>query len=93
MNTKTSILTKPMPTETRLNIRVKPELKSDLEHLAEFHGLTLSSYVHSILIKTVRREKEVSPEAFEPRGVPTIDIHLSSSTTSDQKKTGSGGNR
>ncbi len=55
----------PKTKETRLNLRIKPELKADLERVAEWHGLTLSSYAHSILVKAVRRDKESLPELFE----------------------------
>lgn len=47
-----------MSKETRLNIRVKPKFKDDLQAVADYHGLTVSSYVHSILVKTIREEKE-----------------------------------
>ncbi len=51
--------------ETRLNVRLKPELKAELERLAEWNGLTLSSYAHMILVKAVRKEKEQLPELFQ----------------------------
>ena len=41
-----------MNKETRLNLRITPEFKSSLQSLADFHGLQLSSYVHSIFIPT-----------------------------------------
>lgn len=51
----------------QVNVRVKPDLKADLEILAEFHGLTVSSYVHSILTRHVRREREAEPDIFKIR--------------------------
>lgn len=56
--------------ENRLNIRVKPDFKEDLKKIASYHGLTVSSYVHSVLVKTIRLEKEAQPDAFRdmPRG-------------------------
>ena len=54
-----------MNKEIRLNIRVKPDFKADLEAVAEYHGLTVSSYVHSVLIKKIREEKDSDPRAFE----------------------------
>lgn len=50
--------------ETRLNIRVKPNFKDDLQAVADYHGLTVSSYVHSVLVKAIREEKTKAPEAF-----------------------------
>lgn len=53
-----------MPKETRLNLRISDLFRKDIEALAAFHGLTLSSYAHSLLVKSVRKEKEETPEAF-----------------------------
>jgi hypothetical protein len=46
----------PKTKETRLNLRIKPELKADLERVAEWHGLTLSS------------EQEVRGQELSPHG-------------------------
>lgn len=53
-----------MPKREQINFRVKPEMKADLDALADFHGLTVSSYVHSVLVKQIRQEREATPEAF-----------------------------
>lgn len=47
-----------MAKSTSLNLRITPEFRAELEALAEYHGLTLSSYSHSLLVKAVRRERE-----------------------------------
>lgn len=49
---------------SQLNVRVKDDLKSDLEKIAEYHGLTVSSYVHSLLTKDVREARQSMPELF-----------------------------
>ena len=49
----------------KLNIRISDELKAGLEAVAEYRGLTVSSYVHSLLVRTVREEKQNMPDAFE----------------------------
>lgn len=41
---------------TRLNLRISEEFREQLEELARYHGLTLSSYSHSVLVKAVRKE-------------------------------------
>jgi len=64
----------PVSKETRLNIRVKPSFKDDLQSVAEFHGLTVSSYVHSVLVKAIRAEKEREPQAFENKNPAIITI-------------------
>jgi tRNA (Thr-GGU) A37 N-methylase len=77
--------------ETRLNIRVKPDFKKDLEAVADFHGLTVSSYVHSVLVKKMREEKDDQPQIFDrpesknKDGAPVIDI---GTPKNNNKKTG-----
>jgi hypothetical protein len=46
---------------TRLNLRITEAFRADLEALAEYHGLSLSSYAHSLLVKAVRRELQETP--------------------------------
>ena len=53
-----------MTKETRLNLRITDEFRSDIELLADYHGLSMSSYAHSLLVKAVRREKAELPEMF-----------------------------
>ncbi len=53
-----------MPKRDQVNFRVKPDWKADLEAIANFHGLTVSSYIHSLLVRQIRIEKEDNPEAF-----------------------------
>ena len=54
---------------TRLNLRISEAFRDDIERLAEYHGLSLSSYAHSLLVKAIRRERESTPEAFQ---FPTV---------------------
>ena len=51
-----------MSKEFRLNIRVTPAFKEALHLAAAWHGLTVSSYVHSLLVKELRKEHEDHPE-------------------------------
>ena len=50
--------------DTRLNLRITPQFRNDLQALADYRGLTLSSLTHSLLVRAVRQEKLVEPEAF-----------------------------
>jgi len=64
-----------MNKETRLNLRITEELRGDIETLAAYHGLAMSSYAHSLLVKSVRHAKEEHPEAFgieSPRHVAPV---------------------
>lgn len=54
--------------DTRINIRLTPEFRSQLEAVAGYYGLTLSSYVHSLLVRSLRQEKEAIPEVFTSAG-------------------------
>ncbi len=67
-----------MTKTTSINLRISPEFREEIEMLAEYHGLTMSSYAHSLLVKAVRREREATPEAFAVKrsGVKTAEVHL-----------------
>lgn len=66
-----------MTKETRLNLRISEAFRSDIETLAEYHGLSMSSFAHSLLVKAVRREREETPEAFaKQRGIKAAEVHL-----------------
>jgi hypothetical protein len=73
------IVAVPDTKETRLNLRMKDAFKSDLQILADYLGLTLSSYAHSLLVRSVREEKLRYPEAFasEER---TLGAHIAPET-------------
>jgi hypothetical protein len=58
------IVAVPDTKETRLNLRMKDAFRSDLQTLADYLGLTLSSYAHSLLVRSVREERLRYPEAF-----------------------------
>jgi len=45
-----------MNKDTRLNLRITPQFREQIEALADYHGLTMSSYVHSLLVKAIRHE-------------------------------------
>lgn len=58
------VLTMAMPKDTWLQIRIREEIKDDLRIAAELRGLTVSALLHSLIVKTIREEKEVQPSAF-----------------------------
>lgn len=51
---------------TRLNLRITPEFRERIERLAEYHGLTLSSYTHSLLVRAIRIEENEMSDEFRP---------------------------
>jgi hypothetical protein len=56
--------------DDQLHIRMKPDVKESLQILAESRGLTMSSFVHSLIVQAIRAEKLTDPSLFagsEPR--------------------------
>lgn len=47
-----------------LQIRINEEIKHDLQIVAELRGLSTSALIHSLIVKTIRAEKEREPKAF-----------------------------
>lgn len=56
-----------MAKTTSINLRVSPEFRHAIEALAAYHGLSMSSYTHSLLVKAVRQETDGTPEAFQSK--------------------------
>src|SRR5690348_17022573 len=47
-----------VPKTTSINLRITPDFRAEIEALAAYHGLTMSSYAHSVLVKAIRRERQ-----------------------------------
>lgn len=54
-----------MAKTTSINLRISPEFRREIELLAAYHGLSMSSYAHSLLVKSIRRARDENAEAFE----------------------------
>lgn len=63
-----------MPKENRINVRTTEQIKRDLEIAARLKGLTVSALVNSLVVSSIREEKERDPQAFKPKGVPVGQI-------------------
>jgi antitoxin component of RelBE/YafQ-DinJ toxin-antitoxin module len=50
-----------------LQIRINDDIKKDLKIVAELRGLSASALLHSIIVRMIREEKILSPEAFKAR--------------------------
>ena len=50
---------------TSINLRITPQFRAEMEILADYYGLTLSSYAHSLLVRDIRKERESHPELFK----------------------------
>lgn len=47
-----------------LNLRVKPEVRDEFAIAAELRGASMSGLIHQFIVRTIREEKEISPNAF-----------------------------
>jgi hypothetical protein len=80
---------------TRLNLRVTEEFRDEIQALADYNGITLSSMAHSLLVKAVRNAKTETPEAFggapvdrlEPtKGVKVVNVPVIGETADETQK-------
>lgn len=54
-----------MAKSTSINLRITQEFRKEMQQLADYRGLSLSSLAHSLLVKQMRLERSAEPEAFE----------------------------
>jgi hypothetical protein len=50
--------------DSYVQIRIRDDIKADLQKVAELRGLTMSALLHSLIVRTIREEKELSPQGF-----------------------------
>lgn len=79
MVTVTTRLSRTMPKDTYLQIRIRESLKDDLKLVSEARGLSVSALVHSLIVKAIREERKDAPEVFTehqtaPKGIPSAEI-------------------
>lgn len=70
---------------TSINLRITPEFRAQMEILAAYYGLSLSSFAHSILVREVRKERERLPELFPSERAVN---HLNGVPVAPKSKTG-----
>lgn len=71
-----------MPKTTRLNLRITEDFRREIELLADYHGLTLSSIAHSLLVKAVRREMQELD--MTPKQKAPVVARISSGQTKEE---------
>jgi antitoxin component of RelBE/YafQ-DinJ toxin-antitoxin module len=76
-----------MGKEFRLAIRIQPVLKRKIDAAADYYGLTTSSYVHSVLVRHIRKEEEEIPEVFAQLDKELL-AEMKSAATRPAKKLG-----
>jgi uncharacterized protein (DUF1778 family) len=47
-----------------INIRINPRIREEFKIAAELRGASMSGLIHQFIVKTIREEKGVNPEAF-----------------------------
>jgi len=88
----------------RIYIRVSSQIKEEFEKVANYRGLTPSTLLHSLVVKTIHEARQFEPQAFrviepEDRLEPSdsVIVHQKPEEMTDEtegirkKKTGKGG--
>ncbi len=71
-----NVMTQSASKDTYIQVRIREDLKEDVQTTAKARGLTMSALIHSLLTQAVRAEKEAYPEAFATRGVKAAEVTL-----------------
>ena len=48
-----------------LNLRLKPEVREEFAIAADLRGASMSGLIHQFIVRTIREEKELYPQAFK----------------------------
>lgn len=51
--------------DDHLHIRLKPSVKDELKIVADARGMTMSGLVYSMIVRTIRDEKNQEPQLFQ----------------------------
>jgi hypothetical protein len=51
------LVASPSTKSEQIHIRIKQDIKHDLQILADSRGLTMSAFVHSLIVQAIRRER------------------------------------
>jgi uncharacterized protein (DUF1778 family) len=55
-----------------LNLRLKPEVRDEFAIAADLRGASMSSLIHQFIVRTIREEKEIAPQAFKTQTIPVL---------------------
>lgn len=75
--------------DDRLYIRMSSDIKEDLRILSEHVGLSMSSFIHSLVVKTISQEREKNPNLFQKKsnGILAGDLNLPKKVPKDKTGT------
>lgn len=58
--------------DTYIQVRIRDDLKEDVQITASARGLTMSALIHSLLTQAVREEKEKYPQVFKTQRIAVL---------------------
>lgn len=69
------------PKVRMINVRLTPTVHQAFRTACELRGASMSSLLHQFIVRTIREEKELSPEAFDllkkpKKGILATEIQL-----------------
>lgn len=57
----------------RIYVRVKDEIKDEFQLVADYRGLTPSALLHSLIVKTIHEQRDVTPQIFTENKIADDD--------------------
>lgn len=70
-----------------LNLRLSPEVRDQFAIASKLRGASMSGLIHQFIVRTIREEKELSPQSFHaPHTVPMLEIELSNGKEAMKRK-------
>ena len=51
--------------DERINIRISPKTKIELEAVAELRGTSMSGVIHQAIVRAIRDERAADPKVFQ----------------------------
>ncbi len=54
-----------MSRKSMINVRLAEATHEDFKIVAELRGASMSTLLHQFIVKAIREEKEISPQAFQ----------------------------
>jgi uncharacterized protein (DUF1778 family) len=50
--------------DVHITFRINPKVRDDFKIAADLRGASMSGLIHQFIVKTIREEKGINPEAF-----------------------------
>jgi antitoxin component of RelBE/YafQ-DinJ toxin-antitoxin module len=58
------------PKEKMINVRLTPAVHDQFKVACDLRGVSMSSLLHQFIVRTIREEKTLEPDAFEQKLEP-----------------------